>query len=126
MMAIISQSGFSAKVPAAWRRISLRMMFVVMTLIACYLGYHANTVHARRRVRQQYDEYSAVQFSDTQGRPQAQFPWIRRLLGDAAVQSIYLHRYTGRITPEEVELLQQTFPEADVSEVYMIPAVTSE
>lgn len=116
-----------AAVPqASWRRIRLRMMFVVMTLSACYLGYHANIVHARRRLRQQYNEYSAVQFSDTRGRPQAQIPWIHRLMGDVAVQSISLHRYSGQITAEEVEQLQQTFPEANVGEVHMIPAVPAD
>lgn len=118
-MASVTPSG-------AWRQISLRMMFVIITLFACYLGYHANVVHGRRRVRQRYDEYSAVQFSHTIYGAKRQIPWTRRLMGDSAVRSIYLHRYTGRVTPEEVELLQQTFPEAVVSEVYMSPAVPAE
>jgi hypothetical protein len=122
----ITQPGPLPGVPGAWRRISLRMMFVVISLIACYLGYHANTVHGRRRMRQQYDEYSAVQFSDTNGPPQVQIPWIRRLMGDAPVQVIYLHRYAGGVTGEEQELLKRTFPEAELSEVYMIPAVPAE
>lgn len=116
----------AALAPRRWLNFSLRMMFVVITLIACYLGYHANIVHARRHVRQLYDEYSAVQFSDTHGRLQSQIPWIRRLMGDAAVQDIYLHRYAGGVTGEEEELLKRTFPEADVSEVLMIPAVPAE
>jgi hypothetical protein len=101
-----------------------------MTLIACYLGYHANTVHGRRKVQHQFREKPTVQFSDRysdryDGTPR-QIPWTRRLMGDAAVQAIYLHRYAGGITGEEEDLLKRTFPEAEVLEVYMIPAVNAE
>jgi len=104
------------------RRISLRMMFIVITLIACYLGYYANIVHRRHYVVHQFHDRQAVQFSQQNGRPPVQIPWVRRLMGDEPVQAIYLHRYAGGVTPEDEELLKQTFPEADVSEVHMIPA----
>jgi hypothetical protein len=101
------------------------MMFVLITLIACYLGYHANIVHRRHRAVHQFHDRQSVQFSQEGGRP-VQIPWVRRLMGDESVQAIYLHRYSGGVTAEDEELLKRTFPEAVVSEVYMIPAVPAE
>lgn len=120
-MASVAQTG-------AWRQISLRMMFVVMTLMGCYLGYHANIVHGRRKVLNRFRDKQAVQFHFTKDDPffdpaPARIPLVRRLMGDVSVSAIHLHRYTGQISPEEAELLQHAFPEAEIGEVYMVPAV---
>ena len=120
----ITQPGSLPGVPGAWRRISLRMMFVVITLIACYLGYHANNVHARRRMRYEFGENPAVSLAYNyhgDRKTPATIPWIRQLMGDFPIQFIYYHRYAGPISPDVEERLRQTFPEAEVGEVHRIP-----
>ena len=115
-----------AHAPRRWLNFSLRMMFVVITLIGGYLGYHANTVHARRRLRHDFYEHPAVSFSTnyrSDRKPLATIPWIRRFMGDQPIQAIYFHRYNGRVSLEEEQRLQQAFPEAEIGEVTFHPAV---
>lgn len=105
------------KKPRRWGSFSLRTFFILITLIACYLGYEIYAVRARQSVLKELRtnwSYSVTMADQYQANgapgPVAKVSFLRRLLGDQAVQHI---SYYDHIRNEpELRRLSRTFPEA--------------
>jgi hypothetical protein len=110
-------------------RFSLRSLLVVVTLVACWLGWESSVVRHRKAVRQEASKTLAFQFltarewlerwSPTTTAPPrvASVRLVRRWLGDEAIQTIEYNKRYGNVTDDELARLKRTFPEAEVREV---------
>ena len=86
---------------------SLRTLLVVVTVLCCWLGWNIRVVHERRAVRAAFvSEDWEVGFGDSE----ASVSWIRRLLGDEPVGSIY--RLHGLPPTNDLFHARACFPEA--------------
>jgi len=97
-----------------WLRFSLRTMFVAFTVIAVWLGWTSRLVHERRAVLKDHSRFWPT-FVDTgagSGGPTPTITWVRQIMGDRAVQEIWVSR---RATDDDLQLATRLFPEADVS-----------
>src|SRR5205085_3035320 len=103
-----------------WFRFGLRTLFIVVTLLCCYLAWESSVVRKRRaalnelQARGGFTVTTASAWNQPLGSaPQrkAQVSPVRRLLGDEAVQEI---SYFHHINPprEELARLARIFPEA--------------
>ena len=97
-----------------WFRFSLRTLFVAMTLLAAWLGYHFNWIRQRHAalVFEGRAEASMV----TPNGPKtviitSQAPWPLNWMGEPGHTALIVG---GRTEPEEVERIRKLFPEADV------------
>jgi hypothetical protein len=120
------------KRPRRWFGFSLRTLFVVVTALACGLGWQLNVVRARHAALKQmavtpgfHITTAAAWRARVAGTspfpPAATIPRVRVWLGDEAIQEIW---YTPPIqTPREFQLaeLRKLFPEAEVREVLPEP-----
>lgn len=103
--------------PRRWGSFSLRTFFIAITLIACYLAYEIYAVRARQaalkslRTDWQYSITTAAQYqgSGAPG-PVASVSWLRRQLGDEAIQHIGYYDHIK--DPGKLRMLGRTFPEA--------------
>jgi hypothetical protein len=95
-------------------RISLRTLFLLVTLAGCWLGWQRHVVRQREAARMTIVEgggwIGAESFTPQPTR--AGIPWLRRWLGDEAVLWI---RLPGNASESEIRLVESAFPEADVS-----------
>ena len=104
-----------------WFRFSLRTLFVVVTIFACWLAWQVNTVHNRRlTLRRIEKEGGKATVYDSSGDdvedlfregPRTSIPFARRLIGDKSIGSIQMPHGTRE---SELKLIQSTFPEAHV------------
>ena len=117
----------SAPSPRRWFRFSLRTLLVLVTLVACWLGWEASVVRGRKQLMKEMELRPGVRFltSDLylfymgQGTPPkavARVSQLRRWLGDKAIQEIEYQRGFHNLSPQEVATLARTFPEAIVHE----------
>ena len=86
-----------------WFRFGLQTMFVVVTLIACWLGWNLKVVQQRRSF---IATIRTMSFKG--GRPydsSQRVPWIRRLMGDSDFDEIW-------INAEDEPRARKLFPEA--------------
>jgi hypothetical protein len=115
-----------------WFNFSLRMLFVVMTLICCYLGWQSSIVRKRQALLREikgsvaYQVIPALEYANRlpPGGPIARvatIPTLRSLLGDQAVQVIWIHPYTQDYSKIQRDRLAKTFPEAELQEVLPEP-----
>jgi hypothetical protein len=98
-----------------WFRISLRSLFLLVTVCAATLGWQLHVVHERGRMRQRLESEGAafweIPWAPTDPPPPnwGEIPWYRRLLGDEPVAWIVL---PSGISPESRSNVDAVFPEA--------------
>lgn len=114
-----------------WWRFSLRTMFIVVTLLCCWLGWESSIVRNRQSVLKEMRSSSAVHFvtaEEWKGRfplpmsvspgpsaPRAaSIPVTRAWLGDVAIQEIWYAPYLTSLSDAELSRLRRTFPEAEL------------
>ena len=105
--------------PAPKRRwsFSLRTLFLLVTVAACWLGYELNWLRERQRAREwlgaQQNSWYAP--SLVGARAQASAPWSLRLLGEQGVVGIGMdsEQFAGPVPYSRVQL-EGLFPEARV------------
>jgi hypothetical protein len=100
-----------------WLRIrfSLRMLFVVVTAFGIWMGWQVHIVHERKHWRRVIMSHggSFIDFVADQpphNNKTTELPWFRRLLGDRAIESLWL--YPG-CSEEDKTTIEELFPEAD-------------
>ena len=105
-----------------WFRFSLRTLFIVVTLLCCWLGWEISVVRHRQAVRKDYQTRFGLSFT-TAGDYASRFPpgtpvpklakvsYVRRLLGDQPIQEITIAHFQS---PADAEMkgLASVFPEA--------------
>ncbi|MGD9722210.1 MAG: hypothetical protein AB7O59_11795 [Pirellulales bacterium] len=109
-----------------WRiAFSLRLLFVVVTLLGCWLGWHLHVKSERQRmaawvaarggsVRTEAQTVATLSAFGTPVHPSAYarpLPIAWRLFGIAPVRNVYLP--FGKFTADDAERLRPLFPEAD-------------
>jgi hypothetical protein len=121
----------SAK-PRRWFRFSLRTLLILITLVACWLGWESNVVRGRKQLMQEMELRPGVRFltadlyafyhtASTPPEPVARVSTLRRWLGDQAIQEIEYTRTYHKLSPAEIAQLARTFPEAKVREAEPLP-----
>ncbi|HUE70754.1 MAG TPA: Hint domain-containing protein [Pirellulaceae bacterium] len=116
----------SAK-PRRWFSFSLRTMFVVVTLLCCYLAWETSIVRQRQAMRRELSGKPYVQVTTAEAWLQLLSPGretpkmatisrVRRWLGDEPIQQISYARGYHHLTEEQIDRLKRVFPEANVSE----------
>jgi hypothetical protein len=97
-----------------WFQFRLRTLLVIVTLLAipcAYLGWQANIVSHRKLVLKNAMEQGLVLMSnDLTVDAVPTIPWIRRIMGDAPVRSVW---WVGA-SKEDRERFSEAFPEANV------------
>jgi hypothetical protein len=106
--------------PRRWLRFSLRTMFVLMTALTLWLGWHLSIVRQRRAALAELRENAAAHvFTDIQldsTQEGVGVPKVRMLLGD---QPVALIRFDAGQPPSELVRVKKLFPESDVG--YLVP-----
>jgi hypothetical protein len=91
-----------------WFRFSLRTLFVVITVVAVWLGWQASIVHERKALLA-HGKASRVWEPFYSNKP---LPWsIRTLMGDVPVQHIEMF---SDPSPEYRSRIEKAFPEATI------------
>jgi hypothetical protein len=102
----------TAAPPRRWYRWSLRTMFVVVTVIGCWLGYYLNWVRQRHELIRQIDDRPPI-FNRVQGMgPAGTFPWSLWLLGEKPREFIEFELASKDDYPRALSETQRLFPEA--------------
>jgi hypothetical protein len=109
---------------------SLRSLLVVITLVCVWLAWESSIVRQRQRMLGELRASHAFQITTAKNwaesfpagnapQPAARIPWLRRLLGDEAIQEVgYFRHMVGPTTPS-VERVAKLFPEAKVQETML-------
>ena len=116
--------------PRRWFSFSLRTMFVVVTLLCCYLAWQMSIVRQRQSLLAELRTQPGAQvttaaawlqlLSPGPSQPKmATIPRVRIWLGDEAIQSIGLARGYHRLNQSHLDELKRTFPESNVHEYEM-------
>lgn len=108
-------------------RFSLRSLLLLISVVACWLGWEANIVRARRAALLETSSSLEARFVfidevDLFSRPidvklPARLSWIRRVMGDRQVYSIGIPTERWRGSAEARNGLQSQFPEAQLHEL---------
>lgn len=109
-----------------WYSFSLRTMFILVTVLCVWLGWQLNLVRERRNALNEpaivakfntttADAYAAM-YAGTPPDPVARISFVRRMLGDEAIQQIWYQGWGDVPTAEELARMQSLFPEATMSE----------
>ena len=116
-------NGISAAPRRRWFRYSLRALFLVVTVLGCWLGWQANIVRQRKAVRDELVAgagwlVTAIDYAQTPSRPAAEdacgeIPVWRRWMGDEAIAQIGFER---SVTAPERARVRSLFPEAYISD----------
>jgi hypothetical protein len=100
-------------------------MFIVMTLLCCWLGWEASVVRERQSVRRELGANPAFIFVTVKAwaeaaigvpTPKARIPIVRVWLGDEAIQQIGYMPYMPGFSEDAVKRLSRVFPEAQLQE----------
>lgn len=110
-----------------WLTFSLKTLFIVVTVLACWLGYELNWIRQRHEVAAGATVSRSV--SSRTGLPEKRTaPGLLWLFGEHGYVDVILrfpHRVGDELTPSEEAELQRAeklFPEADVNyRLYYIP-----
>jgi hypothetical protein len=108
---------------------------ILVTAVACWLGWESSVVRRRAGVLKAFqlrpgvsimtaDDYKSItNYVSPPGKQPASVPFIRRLLGDRAVQQVEITLNHHNLSSAELALLKRTFPEAEFreTEVLAIP-----
>ncbi len=106
-----------------WFRFNLRSLFVVMTLVACWFGWQANTVHKRQELLRQLKnnpKFSVVLYPPMElgsNRPYTSVSITRRWLGDVPVHRIMFSGSLNTTNSLTFRRMKQLFPEAEFTEM---------
>ena len=100
----------------SWLTFSLRSMFVVVTVFACWLGWELKFVRERKAWRAENEErivalglMSWDPYWDPYASPKrAHIPWWRMLMGDVAVEFL---AFSEKASNEEFNYALRLFPE---------------
>ncbi len=105
-------------------RFSLRALLIAVTLVCCWLAWEMSIVRHRQQVRQRTQE--RFTFASTREVVAAEIPddtpgvarisFVRRWMGDVAIQQIYYLNYGTDKAEFEKQLaeLERVFPEAEI------------
>lgn len=110
-----------------WFRFSLRTLFILITVLCCWLGWQASIVHQRKQTLHEMQQNGAFQFMLADAYAQvyppnapnlrlARIPVVRVWLGDEPVQIIYYTAHLQGYSEAELDRLTRTFPEAELVE----------
>ena len=97
-----------------WYAFSLRTVFVVVTVVGCWLGYEVHWIRSRTQTSNDLRAQGhivRVRISGSASSPDAKIPFWRCWFGDSPVGVI---EYLGKWREGERERLQSLFPEANV------------
>src|SRR6185295_11645867 len=107
----------------SWFSFSLRTMFVVMTVLCCWLAWESNVVRQRKSVLRDLKTKPGIEVTTAAAwamrfdsaaiiPPPAQIPLVRRWLGDEAIQEIGYTADFNEPSTTELDRLARIFPEA--------------
>ena len=101
--------------PRRWFRFSLRTMFLLVTVLCVWLGWHSSAVQERHAVMMMISAKGGLAHSPANfmypGPFQSQ---IRFALGDVPLQKHFFLADDRGFTPEETSRIQRAFSEATV------------
>ena len=113
-----------------WFQFSLRTFLVVAMLIGGWLGWQVHIVWQRKDLLYHWKKdagVSAIVFLPGERPLHSDSPpevsWIRNLLGDSAVESIFLLGPIDGDTDEEANQARKVFPEAELIENPTTPPI---
>ena len=89
-----------------WFQFGLRTMFVAVTIVAIFVGYHVNWIQARREAIR---SGIAVQHTFAANQIVPRPPFALRLLGERGEEHLF-------VAPTQFERVCKLFPEAEVLE----------
>jgi hypothetical protein len=107
-----------------WLRFSLRTLFMLVTVLCCWLAWESHVVRQRKQLLREVRESWAVNITTaadwsqrfpphaTIDPPPVSISPVRVWLGDQAIQEISYYDYSGAPSQEKLQRLAQTFPEA--------------
>jgi hypothetical protein len=106
-----------------WFRFSLRTMFVVITVLCCWLGWESSVVRVRQGTLRELRTKPGIEVTTaaawkqrfptgTLPQPAAQISTVRTWLGDEAIQEIGYTVNFSDLSTEEQARLEKVFPEA--------------
>ena len=110
-----------------WFRFSLRTLFVLVTVLCCWLAWESSVVRARKnllrelKVNPTYTVTTAAEWARRYptgflGQPPKAVPFVRRCLGDEAIQEIGYYTYRKEKSQLNLPRIARTFPEAELKE----------
>lgn len=110
-----------------WFKFSLRTLFILVTILCCWLGWEASIVHQRKQTVRDLEQNNAFEFMLADAYAQifppnapnlkvAKVPLVRAWLGDKPVQIIYYTSHFQGFSQTELDRLAKTFPEAELVE----------
>ncbi len=114
--------------PRRWLTFSLRTMFIVVTVLCCWLGWESSVVRQRKSLLQEFSPQASLQITTmkqwvnnappgTTRIPPASVSFLRRLLGDEAIQEIGYSTHYQPLTEADRARLSRAFPEARIHEI---------
>ena len=111
-----------AKPKRRWFQFSLRWLFVLVTLLAIWLGWQVSIVRERNHLRTTAADAAGSNWNAfnrawndhivSSGIRGYNISWVRRLLGDESTRMICL---PPTMTSEQVAEFKRSFPEAFIS-----------
>jgi hypothetical protein len=114
--------------PRRWFNFSLRTMFVLVTLLSCWLAWETSVVRHRKAVLDGLKTNGAIRFTTAKaweerypggsplGRP-ARISLVRQWLGDEAIQEIqYQSWFYVEFVKVDLAEVKRAFPEAELRE----------
>lgn len=119
------------KIPHHWLRFSLRTMFIVVTVLCCWLGWESSIVRGRQTLLKELRTRPSVSVTTAEqwaamfvprspplpaGQQRASVSIVRRWLGDEAVQEIGYSKHYQPLSEAELKRLTKVFPEARLYE----------
>jgi hypothetical protein len=93
-------------------RFSLKWLFLLVTLVACWLGWNLHLIHQREVVSRFIAERNAGFTLGPSPKPWRNLPWTWRLLQVQPVQRIDVPR--KGLDQADCDLIKASFPEADI------------
>ena len=98
----------------------LRTLFVVVTAVAIWLGYHMSWIRQRHEIRQWLEQRWVMSGSFEVGGSRPKLPWSLRALGEKPEQVLVFGRDPAHDDQHDfqtrVERAQSLFPEARILE----------
>ena len=94
-------------------RYSLRTLFILLTIVAAWLGWQVHIVQVRKtwlvHIDSHNGNWSAWDYDNLA--PPFELPWYRRLLGDQLIGKIMLYE---DCTEEDAAKIRKEFPESEI------------
>jgi hypothetical protein len=99
-----------------WFQFGLRTMFVAVTVVAIFIGYHVNWIRQRNAERTTFTYLQGLVWSDSYDvNPAPEFPWSLRLFGEKPEPLIYIATDPkSERDRQHLERVSRLFPESRV------------